>query len=253
MKKLRWLALLFGLLIPSLAHAQYSPTQGWCEDGNKKAVTVGLSSTNLVQASYSACTVTVAIHGGGAATIYSNATGTPLANPFTANANGQWQFFALANFYDITITGGTPVMPGPVTFSSVPVVGTGGGSVTSFSSGNLAPLFTTSVATATTTPAQSFVLSTAAANKVFGNCTGSTAAPTYCTPTNAMLPAPGSSGQMIYNSSGLFGATTGVTWDDTNRRMSWVNGANTAFLSLQPGTISFNSSGGTNAARISAV
>lgn len=57
---------------------------------------------------------------------------------------------------------------------------TGGtGTVTTFSSGNLSPLFTTSVATATSTPAQTFALSTAAANTVFGNFTGSTAAPTY--------------------------------------------------------------------------
>src|SRR5216684_7350030 len=57
----------------------------------------------------------------------------------------------------------------------------GAGNVTSFSSGNLSPLFTTSVATATTTPALSFTLSTAAANTVFGNDTGSTAAPHFFT------------------------------------------------------------------------
>ena len=40
--------------------------------------------------------------------------------------------------------------------------GSGGGSVTSFSAGNLSPLFTTSVATATTTPALSFTIAQAA-------------------------------------------------------------------------------------------
>jgi hypothetical protein len=55
----------------------------------------------------------------------------------------------------------------------------GTGTVTSVSSGNLSPLFTTSVATASSTPALSFALSTAAANTVFGNFTGSTAAPTF--------------------------------------------------------------------------
>lgn len=54
-----------------------------------------------------------------------------------------------------------------------------GGSVSSFSSGNLAPLFTTAVATASTTPALSFALSNAAANTVLGNATGSSAAPSY--------------------------------------------------------------------------
>lgn len=57
--------------------------------------------------------------------------------------------------------------------------GAGGGSVTSFSSGNLSPLFTTSVATSTTTPAQTFSLSTAAAHKAYMNNTGSTAAPGF--------------------------------------------------------------------------
>ncbi len=54
------------------------------------------------------------------------------------------------------------------------------GSVTSFSSGSLSPLFTTSVATATTTPAQSFSLTTHAANTFFaGPATGADAAPTF--------------------------------------------------------------------------
>lgn len=55
-----------------------------------------------------------------------------------------------------------------------------GGSVTSFSAGNLSPLFTSSVATATTTPALTFALSTQTANTgFFGPTTGSAAAPTF--------------------------------------------------------------------------
>src|SRR5882724_8719358 len=65
--------------------------------------------------------------------------------------------------------------------SSGAACGSGSGSVTSFSAGNLSPLFTTSVATATTTPALSFTLSNAAANTVFGNFTGSSAAPEFNT------------------------------------------------------------------------
>jgi len=68
-----------------------------------------------------------------------------------------------------------------------------GGTVTTFSAGNLSPLFTANVATATTTPALTFSLSNAAANSVFGNCTGSSAAPSYCSITGAMLPNPGAS------------------------------------------------------------
>ena len=57
----------------------------------------------------------------------------------------------------------------------------GGGTVTSFSAGDLSPLFTTSEATATTTPALSFTLTNAGANTYFGNATGSTTAPSYTT------------------------------------------------------------------------
>lgn len=55
----------------------------------------------------------------------------------------------------------------------------GTGTVTSFSAGTLSPLFTTSVATPTTTPDLSFSLSNAGANTYFGNATGSSAAPSY--------------------------------------------------------------------------
>jgi hypothetical protein len=65
-----------------------------------------------------------------------------------------------------------------------------GGTVTTFSAGNLSPLFASSVANATSTPALTFTLSNAGANSVFGNCTGSSAAPSYCSITGAMLPNP---------------------------------------------------------------
>jgi hypothetical protein len=54
------------------------------------------------------------------------------------------------------------------------------GTVTSFSSGNLAPLFTTSVATPTTTPALSYTLSTQTAHTVFaGPAAAGPSAPTF--------------------------------------------------------------------------
>src|SRR5208282_3826475 len=56
----------------------------------------------------------------------------------------------------------------------------GTGTVTTFSSGTLSPLFTTTVATASTTPALSFSLSNAAQNSVFaGPSTGGAGAPSY--------------------------------------------------------------------------
>ena len=52
-----------------------------------------------------------------------------------------------------------------------------GGTVTSFSAGNLSPLFTSSVASATTTPALTFSQSTFAAHKWYGNPSASTGNP----------------------------------------------------------------------------
>lgn len=71
---------------------------------------------------------------------------------------------------------------------------TGGtGTVTSFSAGDLAPIFTSSVATATTTPAHTFTLTNAAANTSFGNFTGGSAAPTYTATTGTGTPVSGTS------------------------------------------------------------
>lgn len=56
----------------------------------------------------------------------------------------------------------------------------GSGTVTDFSSGNLAPLFTTNVATSTTTPALSYTLSSVADNLVFaGPTTGGPTPPSF--------------------------------------------------------------------------
>jgi hypothetical protein len=69
---------------------------------------------------------------------------------------------------------------------------TSGGSVTAVSTGNLPPLFTATVTNPTSTPGLSFSLSNAAANFVFGNCTGSLTTPNFCALTGAMLPNPSS-------------------------------------------------------------
>ncbi|HEV2349017.1 MAG TPA: hypothetical protein VG028_04125 [Terriglobia bacterium] len=60
--------------------------------------------------------------------------------------------------------------------------GSGSGTVTSFSAGTLAPLFSTSVATATTTPALTFSLSNAGAHAFLGNNTGGSATPAFVQP-----------------------------------------------------------------------
>lgn len=66
----------------------------------------------------------------------------------------------------------------------------GSGTVTSFSSGNFSPLFNTSVATATTTPALSFSAINQNANQIFaGPASGAAAAPTFRSQVFADLPA----------------------------------------------------------------
>jgi hypothetical protein len=88
----------------------------------------------------------------------------------------------------------------------------GTGTVTSFSAGDLAPIFTTTEANPTTTPALSFALSNAAAHTFLGNETGGTAAPHYVQPnftdlagiaTTAQggVPAGGTIGQVLMKNS----------------------------------------------------
>ena len=115
---MRKLLLLFPLLLlaPLLARADEG-IQGFCEDGGQVVVTSGLNSTTQVQASYPQCQVSVLIHGGGAATIYSDNAGTVLSNPFTASTNGQWQFYVPQGRYDVVLSGAG--LPSTVTFPDV--------------------------------------------------------------------------------------------------------------------------------------
>jgi hypothetical protein len=78
--------------------------KGWCEEGNQPVKTSGLNSTTRVQASHPSCTITVYIHGGGLATIYSDNNLTPLANPFTAQSGGRWQAYSANGRYDVTMS-----------------------------------------------------------------------------------------------------------------------------------------------------
>ena len=85
-------------------------------------------------------------------------------------------------FTSLTTTGSSGAATVTSGVLNIPIYSGGGGSgtVTSFSAGALSPLFTTSVATATTTPALTFTLSTQTANTVFsGPSSGSAAAPTF--------------------------------------------------------------------------
>ena len=128
MKRLLWplLALPLLLLLSAIpASAQLSNARGWCEAGAQTVTTSGLVSTTFVQASFPQCQISVSVHGGGPAIIYSTGSSTPLTNPFTSQTNGQWLFYAVTGEYDITMTGGG--MPSPVTYSDVFIGSSGGG------------------------------------------------------------------------------------------------------------------------------
>ena len=85
----------------------------------------------------------------------------------------------------------------------------GAGSVTSFSAGTLSPLFTTSVATPTSTPALSFSLSNAAAFTLFGNNTNASAAPSYTTMDSIFGSCSAATSALTYNTSThAFGCNT---------------------------------------------
>lgn len=131
MKKIIFILSVFVLLLrPGYVSAQNQSYQGFCSVGGIKVMTSGLPSSTTVQASYPQCTVSVYLTGTATlANIFANGTGTPLSNPFTANRNASWLFYAASGSgYDVTLSGGTPnAFPTPFTLIDVPAGGSGGG------------------------------------------------------------------------------------------------------------------------------
>lgn len=98
---------------------------GWCEQGNKKILSIG--DITKVQQSFPGCTVTVYLAGTlTPATLFADAGGTqPLSNPFTGATNGYWFFYAADGHYDAKLSGsGIPV---PFTLGDIQLGATGGG------------------------------------------------------------------------------------------------------------------------------
>lgn len=118
------------LLAPLSCFGQVLHYQNFCQTGAQKVTTQGLQSTTNVQRSYPRCTVAVYLTGTTTlATIYSDGLSTPLANPFTANTDGSFGFWASpSSCYDATISGGNPgdTIPTPFTFADI-CLGSGGG------------------------------------------------------------------------------------------------------------------------------
>jgi hypothetical protein len=105
---------LFTFSNPFVAKAQvYTKVQGYAQQGGQKVYTQGLTSDTSVQKSYPLATITVFNAGTVTiATIYSDSSGTPQANPFTASSTGYWSFYAQAGArFDIRFSGGGIVTP----------------------------------------------------------------------------------------------------------------------------------------------
>jgi hypothetical protein len=123
------------------ASAQVGSYQQWCQAGDIFANVSGITAQNPMQGSYPKCQVSVVFTGSTTpATIYSTITSTPLANPFCANADASFLFFAstIAQ-YDVTISnssacnpvaGGYAQLPATFTFHDIGVSGSGGSSGT---------------------------------------------------------------------------------------------------------------------------
>ena len=115
------------VLLASTAKGQsYEAIQGYCEQGGERVITDGRQSTTRVQRSYPSCTITVYNTGTlTLATIASDNSGTPKANPFTADTDGYFKFYVQAGRYDYKMSGGG--LTTPVTRSGVWVSAGGGG------------------------------------------------------------------------------------------------------------------------------
>lgn len=132
----RWMALLIALGGTSGAFAQIQAVQGFCDQGGVSAATSGLNSTNKLQGIIPSCTVTVYLTGTQTlATLYSDAAGDPLSNPFTATAlggslPGQYIFWAsTSSCYDVVGSGGLSpnTYSAPVPLKTGACIGSGGG------------------------------------------------------------------------------------------------------------------------------
>lgn len=119
--------------IPAMAAT--GTVNGFCTNGGQTVAVSGLNSTTKVQQSYPSCTVTVYASGTtNKATIYSDSSNTPLANPFTATTTGKFIFYADGGTgLDVVINGGTAPntlpAPFPIYTNIFPSVPNGGGGV----------------------------------------------------------------------------------------------------------------------------
>lgn len=113
----------------------------------------------------------------GPPSLFNQGDPTSLSCNYGASQN-PWINIQTGRIYTCAVSG-VWITPNPVATGG----GGGSGTVTSFSSGPLMGLFTTSVATATTTPALSFTMASVGAESIFGNHTGGVAQPIFFQPS----------------------------------------------------------------------
>jgi hypothetical protein len=111
----RLYTLLLAVGLACLPAAAAQRAAGYCEKGGVQLAIAGnlsLPTSPKIQASYPSCTATVYLSGTTTlATIYSDGNLTAKANPFSADSNGYWFFYASLGHYDVQLSGGGITTP----------------------------------------------------------------------------------------------------------------------------------------------
>jgi hypothetical protein len=225
---------------------------GWCQLGGQQVQIAGLLSTSFVQQSFRSCSV--AVYNSGLltlATIYSDNSNTPLANPFTASITGYWAFYANStapnNRYDVSLSGGG--ISGTITYPDIELTDLASGGITAINS-QTGPTLTIQ----TGTSGSSFNISNPSSNVIQVNCPGASSTASGCLSSTDWSTFNGKGGALSFtlplvNTAGTisinfpFGISQGGTGATTQT---------TAFNALSPLTtkgdfLSFN---GTNNIRV---
>ena len=190
MRRYWWLAGLFSLASIS-AFSQNAAFNGFCTQGGKSTTTQGISSTNKAQIIIPSCTVTVFFTGTTTPvpSIFKDASGTALSNPFTADnlnaiAPGKWLFYAASGpAYDVVMSGGIAPLTftAPVTLTGLQVGGGGGGAgvTTVACDPAMGNLLGCTVSNPATTPVFHWSTNNQASHTVYGNFSGTSGPPFF--------------------------------------------------------------------------
>jgi len=199
-------------LIPNVGTSQITISAAGSSNTNGTVTSVGLSLPSIFSVSGTPVTSSGTLTG----TLANQASAYALLGPISGGAAAPT--FRPIQSYDLSaIQAGTNVVLS--TSGSALIISaaaTGGGGVSSVSSGNLSPLFTTSVANPTTAPNLTFTLSNASSGQFFaGPISGSAAAPTFRNMILSDLP----SGVFTTSTTGdvTLSSSTGVSAIGTNK------------------------------------